>query len=116
MNGIGALAAVLFGIVWTIGVVRAGAPLIFPIFGILFVILGVVQMMYHYKNATGKNRYSLFDITEDERDPLEERFGESRVVDHKPDQSDADGFCPYCGKGVEGSYEYCPKCGRKLPK
>ena len=26
----------------------------------------------------------------------------------------ADGFCPYCGSSVEETFEYCPKCGRKL--
>lgn len=25
-------------------------------------------------------------------------------------------FCPYCGKGVDGDFEYCPKCGKRLPK
>ena len=24
------------------------------------------------------------------------------------------GFCPYCGSAVEETFEYCPKCGRKL--
>ena len=54
-----------------------GAPAFFPIFGVIFIIMGIVQAAYNYKNATGKNRYSSFDITEDgeEPDPLEQRFG-----------------------------------------
>ena len=65
-SGMGAIVSVIlviFGIGWTIMAVRAGAPVFFPIFGVLFVILGIVQAVYHFKNATGKNRYSAFDIT-----------------------------------------------------
>ncbi len=119
MNAIGSLAAVVVGIIWTIAAVNMDAPAFFPLFGILFVILGVVQLVYHYKNATGENRYSLFDITDEseERDPLNERFGKGRAADAAADApKKADGFCPYCGKSVEGDYEFCPKCGRQLPK
>ena len=80
MGALGSIIAVIFGIFWTIMAVSMGAPVFFPIFGILFVILGIVQAVYHFKNATGKNRYSAFDITEEgeEPDPLEERFGNTR--------------------------------------
>lgn len=54
-----------------------GAPISFSIFGVLFVIVGIVQAVYNFKNAAGKKRYSAFDIVdgEEEPDPLNQRFG-----------------------------------------
>ena len=77
MKFIGSVFSIVFGIFWTIMAARMGAPAFFPIFGVIFIIMGIVQAAYNYKNATGKNRYSSFDITEDgeEPDPLEQRFG-----------------------------------------
>ena len=117
-SGIGAIVSVIlviFGIGWTIMAVRAGAPVFFPIFGVLFVILGIVQAVYHFKNATGKNRYSAFDITEEgeEPDPLEERFGGS--ASETPADGAGASYCPYCGAKTESAYSFCPKCGKELP-
>ena len=97
-----------------------GAPAFFPIFGVIFIIMGIVQAAYNYKNATGKNRYSSFDITDEgeEPDPLEQRFGGTEYRDDTAQKSSftTSSFCPYCGKGVDGDFEYCPKCGKRLPK
>ena len=65
MNCVGSILAAIFGVVWTIIAINMGAPFFFPIFGIIFVIVGIVQAAYNYKNATGKNRFSEFDITEE---------------------------------------------------
>ena len=65
MGAAGSIIAVIFGIFWTIGAASMGAPPLFPLFGVLFVIIGIVQTVYNLKNATGKNRYSSFDIVED---------------------------------------------------
>ena len=101
---IGSVFAVIFGIVWTIMAARMGAP----------------AAAYNYKNATGKNRYSSFDITDEgeEPDPLEQRFGGTEYRDDTAQKSSftTSSFCPYCGKGVDGDFEYCPKCGKRLPK
>lgn len=116
MGAVGAVVAAVFGVIWTIVAVQAGAPFFFPLFGVIFVILAIVQGIYHYHNATGKNRFSEFDITEDgeEPDPFHERFG-----NHADQEEDRPGssavFCPYCGAKAEGDFEYCPKCGKKLP-
>ena len=104
MGGIANVFAALFGLIWT-----AVAPGFMKLFGILFIGMAVVNAVYNFKNAAGKERYSEFDIVDsrEEPDPLNARFG---VQQEQPDA-----FCPYCGAGVEGDFEFCPKCGRKLP-
>lgn len=120
MKFIGSVFAIVFGIFWTIMAARMGAPAFFPIFGVIFIIMGIVQAAYNYRNATGKNRYSSFDITDEgeEPDPLEQRFGGTEYRDDTAQKSSfiSSSFCPYCGKGVDGGFEYCPKCGKRLPK
>ena len=112
----GAVVAVVFGIFWIFMTARMGAPVIFPVFGLLFVITGVIIGVYHFKNATGRNRYSTFDITEDgeETDPLNARFSAP-----PPDDGDRDGasaFCPYCGAPAETQYAFCRNCVKRLPE
>lgn len=113
----GAIVAVVFGILWTAMAVSMGTPAIMPVFGVLFIITGIITGVYHFKNATGKNRYSSFDITDDgeEPDPLELRFGSADDGVHD-DTARAAGFCPYCGAPAEAGYEFCRKCGKRLPQ
>ena len=125
---VGILVAVL-GVAWTIGAANItsgmgggfGDPfggavgIIFPLFGVVFVIIAIVGVVYNFKNATGKNRYSEYDIVDgdEEPDPLNERFGEpDSPVESKKEIS----FCPYCGNKIEGDYRYCNRCGKKLPE
>lgn len=124
----GAVVVGIFGVFWTIIVVSAGAPAIFPVFGVLFVITALIMGLYNYKNATGKNRYSSFDITDDgeEPDPLDRRFGgrdeprddTRREFSGDPDSSGntggSGGYCPYCGAPADADYAFCRKCGKKL--
>lgn len=110
MGGIMSIFIALFGVYWTMLASRAGGP--FMLFGVFFVIMAIVQAVYNFKNATGKNRYSHYDITDstEEPDPLNERF------DYANNQRSVDSeFCPYCGTLVAGEYTYCNKCGKKLP-
>ena len=121
MKFIGSVFSIVFGIFWTIMAARMGAPAFFPIFGVIFIIMGIVQAAYNYRNATGKNRYSSFDITDEgeEPDPLEQRFVGTECRDDTAQGSSftsSSSFCPYCGKEVDGGFEYCPKCGKRLPK
>ena len=116
MGAVGSVIAVIFGIFWTITAASMGAPFFFPLFGVLSIILGIVQAVYHFKNATGENRYSSFDIVEDdeEPDPLNARFGD--VSQGGPAVGGGDvRFCPYCGAKLGSDFTYCGKCGRKLP-
>lgn len=119
MGAMGSAVAVIFGIFWTIGAASMGAPPIFPLFGVVFIAMGVIQTIYQLKNATGKNRFSAFDITDEgeESDPLQDWVGRREDgVSSRPESGEtADAYCPYCGAAVDGEYAYCPKCGKKLP-
>lgn len=115
MSGAVGIFMIGFGILWTIIAGSAFAPM--AIFGILWTGIAIVITVYSFKNATGKKRYSQFDIvdSEEEPDPLNERFGNDNEKDFPDQTSDKNKFCPYCGNAVEGDFEYCNKCGKKLP-
>ena len=118
MGGIGSAAAALFGVFWTLAAASMGTPLFFVLFGIVFILLGVVQAIYHFRNATGENRYSEFDIvdSDEEPDPLDPRraAGDSSSPE-KPRAFARSRFCPYCGAKADGDFEFCNQCGKKLP-
>lgn len=114
MGAVGSLVGVIFGVIWMGAAASMGAPPFFLAFGVLFIIVGIVQALYHFKNATGENRFSEFDITEEgeEPDPLDRR------VHDDPEPERADGmyrYCPYCGARFGEGFSYCGKCGRELP-
>ncbi len=115
LSGVVAIVAGLFGVVWLLSASSMGAPGVFPLFGLIFVGIAIAVAVYHFKNATGKNRYSSFDITDDqeEPDPLQARFGE-QSEEKQPDRQGGL-FCPYCGASVEPAYVFCNHCGKKLP-
>ena len=54
MGAVGSVIVVIFGIFWTITAASMGAPFFFPLFGVLFVILGIVQAVYHFKTLPGR--------------------------------------------------------------
>lgn len=112
MSGIAGIFVAIFGVIWTIVAASMGGGM-FALFGVVFVAFAIMMVIYNFKNATGKNRYSTFDITsaEEEPDPLNEKFGGEKTED--PDIKSS--FCPYCGNPVEEEYEYCNSCGKKLP-
>ena len=114
MGGVVGIFMIGFGIFWT--VLAAQASGIFAIFGVLWTGIAIATTVYNFKNATGKNRYSAFDITDEgeEPDPLNERFGNPQTNINKDNDVD-NKFCPYCGMPVAGDFEYCNNCGKKLP-
>jgi len=77
IGGVSALGAAAFGIFWTIMAVQMGVGSIFPLFGVIFVIMGIVMAIYNFSNASRKNRNSVLDITSarEEPDPLNQIFG-----------------------------------------
>lgn len=125
MGAFGSAAVTVFGVFWTIMAMSMGAPIFFALFGIIFVVMGIAQTVYNFKNATGKERFSAFDITDssEEPDPLNEFFAgkstETEVSGRANNRSTSDiggdAFCPYCGAEAETDYQYCAKCGKKLP-
>ena len=123
MGGFMGIFAAVFGVIWTLAAASMGAPFFFCLFGVMFIIIAIVQAIYNFKNATGKNRYSAYDIVDEheETDPFNERFGGSGYEEPKYNDWDAPGtgtseYCPYCGARVEDDFAFCNKCGKKLPE
>lgn len=120
MGGVASIAMACFGVFWTITAISLGAPGMFAGFGLIFIGLAVAEAAYNFKNATGKNRYSEYDIVDEneEADPLNERFGEQRdeQAAPQPDEETREefAFCPYCGTKREPAHIYCGKCGKKI--
>ncbi len=114
MSGVVGIFMIGFGVVWTVIAAQAGG--LFAIFGVLWTGIAIATTVYNFKNATGKNRYSAYDITDshEEPDPLNQRFGNAQDTSPKRDDSD-NKFCPYCGAAVERDFEFCNNCGKKLP-
>ena len=119
MSGVMCVVVGVFGVLWTIGAASIGGGL-FSLFGVLFIVVAIVNAVYNFKNATNKNRYSTFDIVEgnEEPDPLNQRYGEENYQQETATsyegKSDSE-FCPYCGADVEKEFVFCNKCGKKLP-
>ena len=118
MGGIVSICMGLFGLLWTVVVASSGGG-IFALFGVIFIIVAVVQAVYHFTNAASPNRYSAYDITEhgEENDPLNERFGKApdQPVQESSVSSAGSRYCPYCGAKAETGFAFCNKCGKKLP-
>lgn len=121
MGAVGSVAAAIFGVFWTIATASMGAPTFFVLFGFIFIGLAIAQGIYHYKNATGKNRMSILDITEahEEPDPLDQYFKGTRMNDINSEidanQEPKFEYCPFCGnKVIKESYKFCPKCGEEI--
>lgn len=134
IGGIVCIAVAVFGFLWTIGASNVtssfggpgtfhdpafggGIDAIFPLFGVVFTIVAVVSAVYNFKNATGKKRFSEYDIVDssEEADPLNEHFGEAAPVHHESVPK-ADAFCPYCGAPAEDDFRFCNSCGKELPQ
>lgn len=118
MSGVVGIFMVGFGILWTC--LAAQASGFMALFGVLWTGVALTMTVYNFKNATGKNRYSEFDITEEgeEPDPFNERFGVSEdrfETGEDPYGRGGSEYCPYCGTPVDRDFRFCNKCGRELP-
>ena len=122
-NAAGGVFGAIFGIIWTVAAVGMGAPWFFAVFGIFFVAMAISGAYISWKNATGDNRYSEFDIveTDAEPDPWDKKFrNDGTEFDIKEScghihEKGAARFCPYCGTQAESDFEFCKNCGKKLP-
>ena len=117
MGMVGGIAAALFGVVWCIVAGAMGVWFMIP-FGLIFVGLAVYNAIYNHHNATSQNRYSIIDIVDEdeEKDPLNEKYGRKASAGQaiREDGTSA-AYCPYCGTSVDSEFDFCPKCGGKLP-
>ena len=114
-SGVMSIFTALFGVFWSIMALTMGAgPM--ALFGLIFIGVSIFSAVYNFKNATSKNRHSTYDIvdSEEEPDPFNERFGPSNTPDVSEKNYDT-AYCPYCGTKVAEKFEFCPKCGKKLP-
>ncbi len=113
MSFAGSVVAVVFGCFWTVMAftMTGSAPgpihLIFPLFGVCFVGMGIYQAAYALKN-TNKNeeeRYSVMEIVETVE---EEKGNPTGNVYMSPNSS----YCPFCGAPLQADFKFCPKCGK----
>ena len=101
MSAVGGVIIIGFGVLWTIlaGAMAFGVssvldrgfggqmgimgfiPMLFPLFGVLFIVAGIANVVYSLRNATSPNRYSAVEITTgaEEPDPLNEAFGATQT-------------------------------------
>jgi len=119
MGGIGAIATTLFAIFWTLTAASIGAPIFFTLSGVVFILVGIVSAIYNFKNATGANRFSIYDITDhsNEPDPFGSRFDNitgSNTANRNHADSTSGNFCPYCGSKMESDHLFCKKCGKRV--
>lgn len=114
LSGVMGIFMVGFGIIWT--VIAAQASVAFSLFGVLWTCMAAIITIYNFKNATRKNRYSAYDITDEneEVDPLNQLFVKSSSS-NKEKEILNNNFCPYCGKAINEDFEFCNGCGKKLP-
>ena len=117
MNGVGSLIFSVLGILMMLTVSSMssdfGGTHFFLLFLGMIVLWSVCIAIYNFKNASGKNRYSEYDVTDsfEEPDPLNQHFSATSA----PPMDSSDGYCPYCGAIVQVDFEYCARCGRRLP-
>lgn len=113
MGGIAGIFMIGVGVVWTMSDLQTGS--VFALFGVIWTGIAVIQTVYNFKNAIGKNRYSAYDITDsgEETDSRKERVG-GQVDQHQDVEETESEFCPYCGTKIEANYRFCKKCGREL--
>lgn len=123
MAFIGSIGAAVFGVFWTVTALTitrdapGGIGIFFPLFGVFFIVMAVVQAVYHLRNASGRNRYSMMDITDDndEGDPSDTWVRDGHDAGPKTVGTHRGGsYCPYCGAAAEQDYRFCRSCGKEI--
>lgn len=116
LQGFMCVAVALFGVIWTVMALSMGGGA-FALFGVVFIVIAIVQAVYSFKNATSKNRFSDFDITDnnEEPDPLNEKFNQQINNTFEQKTDGGENFCPYCGAPTKDGFAFCRNCGKKLP-
>ncbi|RVU55489.1 zinc ribbon domain-containing protein [Anaerosphaera multitolerans] len=143
---LGSIAAIIFGIFWTVLAFSLTTNLrssegtlkligyAFPLFGIVFILMGIFEAIYNYRNAVSKKRFSEYDIVEDDeeddtftlfsknkksqkerdRDPIYEEDYKHMDFENTSPGFQFKKYCTECGTPLEKDYKYCPECGKKI--
>lgn len=149
VGGVAAIGIVIIGIVMFVTMLGMGSQPLRPsgspgllqfetssnplqpvmiVFFIVFIGVGVMIAVYHFYNATQKDRMSVLDITKtgEEPDPVASMMGfkEREQTSHSTGASESgdrgtimnyDGeYCPFCGKPVQENFDFCPSCGKDI--
>ncbi|MBX7258080.1 MAG: SHOCT domain-containing protein [Candidatus Hydrogenedentes bacterium] len=140
MSAVGGVIFIGFGVLWTIlaGAMAFGAssvlnkgfggqigifgliPMIFPLFGVLFIVAGIASVVYSLRNATSPNRYSAVEITtgSEEPDPLNETFGAIQTIEENAEVKSVEERLAKLdelrGKGLVSETEYAEQRERIL--
>jgi zinc-ribbon domain len=119
---IGGIIAAIFGVFW-IGMASSGdAPPFVIVFGVVFILCALGSAIYNFYNATSRNRFSDWDLTEphEERDPLDpssrHSAPRSSAMLRRPTSKTESIYCPFCGAAVKEEFAFCPRCGKQLAK
>jgi len=108
--GIGAsIFAVLFAIFWCILAASMGAWFML-VFGIPFVSMAVYRLYVCIQYAKADSKSTQQKQTDPWDHPVPDR-----IPPRDNSTSAAGKFCPYCGGGIQDTFEFCPKCGRRQP-
>ncbi|WP_400260445.1 zinc ribbon domain-containing protein [Candidatus Methanomassiliicoccus intestinalis] len=107
------LVAIIFGFVW-MGVASSIGAGFFAIFGIVFILLGIISALWHLKNATSSKRFSIYEITDDEN-PSAVKYPFDNDPAERPNSALHKAYCPWCGGALENKqYVFCPLCGKRI--
>lgn len=96
--------ALMFAIFWCCAAAAMGAQIML-IFGIPFVGFMIFQLVISIK------------IMKQEKQKNEEPWDYHDTAPEPPQSNptgSSGGYCPYCGAGITDSFQFCPKCGRRL--
>jgi hypothetical protein len=111
-SAIAGLFVAAFGVLWTILaiVITADAPfpavkIIFPLFGVMFVVIAISGVVYNAYNATATNRLSNLDI--ESNDNARAVASSATVLKDEPRGK----FCTSCGTNLRDADKFCSQCG-----
>ena len=96
----------VFAIFWCCAAASMGAWFML-IFGIPFVGMMIFRLVTSIKMMQkGKGKSSA--------DPWDRPAAEQTLSKSDAFDSSTNGYCPYCGSAVHETFQFCPKCGRRL--
>lgn len=104
-----------FGVVFTASAMSMGAPPLFLLFGVVFVVVALGQAVFSGYNAFARSRMSVYDITGpgEEPDPLDPRRrspGSPAAPPPLPGEHPT-AFCSHCGSKFDPGDNFCSSCG-----